>query len=145
MALLNARGRVFYIFMRREGVLDTLSSRRLYSRPSPTRRYSQRKRLNLGDLINHTLELFEMRGGEDAFINIKCARARAPGVGGCLAGLESGSLRVFLTVCRPPWGFRTLLVVFQISCGGTYWSREFQSVFGGVLGVSDRSWVCSCV
>jgi len=33
--------------------------------------YSQRKRLNLGDLINHTLELFEMRGGEDAFINIK--------------------------------------------------------------------------
>merc|ERR1712094_10267 len=26
---------------------------------------------NLGDLINHTLELFEMRGGEDAFINIK--------------------------------------------------------------------------
>jgi hypothetical protein len=33
--------------------------------------YSQRKRLNLGDLINATLELFEMRGGEDAFINIK--------------------------------------------------------------------------
>jgi len=33
--------------------------------------YGQRKRLNLGDLINHTLELFEMRGGEDAFINIK--------------------------------------------------------------------------
>merc|ERR1712094_75402 len=33
--------------------------------------YGQRKRLNLGDLINHTLELFEQRGGEDAFINIK--------------------------------------------------------------------------
>jgi len=33
--------------------------------------YSQRKRLNLGDLINQTLELFETRGGEDAFINIK--------------------------------------------------------------------------
>merc|ERR1712070_194115 len=27
--------------------------------------------LNLGDLINQTLELFETRGGEDAFINIK--------------------------------------------------------------------------
>jgi hypothetical protein len=33
--------------------------------------YSQRKSLNLGDLIQQTLELFEMHGGEDAFINIK--------------------------------------------------------------------------
>lgn len=33
--------------------------------------YSQRKRLNLGDLITETLELFEQTGGEDAFINIK--------------------------------------------------------------------------
>ena len=33
--------------------------------------YSQRKGLNLGDLIQHTLELFETHGGEDAFINIK--------------------------------------------------------------------------
>jgi len=33
--------------------------------------YSQRKGNNLGDLIQHTLELFEMHGGEDAFINIK--------------------------------------------------------------------------
>jgi len=33
--------------------------------------YSQRKCLNLGDLIQQTLELFEMHGGEDAFINIK--------------------------------------------------------------------------
>lgn len=33
--------------------------------------YSQRKGLNLGDLIQQTLELFEMHGGEDAFINIK--------------------------------------------------------------------------
>jgi len=33
--------------------------------------YSQRKAVNLGDLIQATLELFEMHGGEDAFINIK--------------------------------------------------------------------------
>lgn len=33
--------------------------------------YSQRKRLNLGDLIGETLELLEQTGGEDAFINIK--------------------------------------------------------------------------
>merc|ERR1711881_288626 len=33
--------------------------------------YSQQKRLNLGDLIDETLEIFEIHGGEDAFINIK--------------------------------------------------------------------------
>ena len=33
--------------------------------------YGQRKKLTLGDLINETLELFEIHGGEDAFINIK--------------------------------------------------------------------------
>lgn len=33
--------------------------------------YSQRKRMNLGDLIEETLQVFEMQGGEDAFINIK--------------------------------------------------------------------------
>lgn len=33
--------------------------------------YAQRKRLNLGQLINETLEVFELNGGEDAFINIK--------------------------------------------------------------------------
>jgi len=33
--------------------------------------YSQRKRNNLGDLIQETLESFEQHGGEDAFINIK--------------------------------------------------------------------------
>lgn len=33
--------------------------------------YSQRKRENLGDLVNETLEAFERHGGEDAFINIK--------------------------------------------------------------------------
>jgi len=33
--------------------------------------YSQRKRLNLGDLIVETLEILETYGGEDAFINIK--------------------------------------------------------------------------
>lgn len=33
--------------------------------------YSQQQETNLGDLIQHTLELFEKRGGEDAFINIK--------------------------------------------------------------------------
>ena len=33
--------------------------------------YNQRKGLNVGDLINETLELMEVTGGEDAFINIK--------------------------------------------------------------------------
>merc|ERR1712039_283739 len=33
--------------------------------------YSQRKRVNLGDLIEETLQLLETYGGEDAFINIK--------------------------------------------------------------------------
>ena len=33
--------------------------------------YAQRKQMNLGDLIQQTLEMFEMHGGEDAFINIK--------------------------------------------------------------------------
>jgi hypothetical protein len=33
--------------------------------------YEQRKRKNLGDLIEETLEIFEIHGGEDAFINIK--------------------------------------------------------------------------
>uniref|UniRef100_A0A7S2WUP4 Uncharacterized protein n=1 Tax=Rhizochromulina marina TaxID=1034831 RepID=A0A7S2WUP4_9STRA len=33
--------------------------------------YSQRRRDNIGDLIEETLELFEQWGGEDAFINIK--------------------------------------------------------------------------
>jgi len=33
--------------------------------------YSQRKRQNVGDLIQETLELLERTGGEDAFINIK--------------------------------------------------------------------------
>merc|ERR1719281_1441595 len=33
--------------------------------------YGQRKRLNLGDLISETLQILEIHGGEDAFINIK--------------------------------------------------------------------------
>jgi len=33
--------------------------------------YGQQKRMNVGDLIDETLELFEIHGGEDAFINIK--------------------------------------------------------------------------
>ena len=33
--------------------------------------YSQRKGQNLGELISQTLEVLEMHGGEDAFINIK--------------------------------------------------------------------------
>merc|ERR1712007_201070 len=33
--------------------------------------YAQRKRMNIGDLIAETLEIFEVHGGEDAFINIK--------------------------------------------------------------------------
>lgn len=33
--------------------------------------YAQRKRQNLGDLIQETLELLEKKGGPDAFLNIK--------------------------------------------------------------------------
>jgi hypothetical protein len=33
--------------------------------------YSQRKRQNLGDLIQETLEILETNGGDEAFINIK--------------------------------------------------------------------------
>jgi len=33
--------------------------------------YGQRRRLDLGELIRETLEMFEMYGGPDAFINIK--------------------------------------------------------------------------
>ena len=33
--------------------------------------YSQRRRLDLGELIRETLEMFELYGGPDAFINIK--------------------------------------------------------------------------
>lgn len=33
--------------------------------------YAQRKRMNMGELIQETLELFEVHGGEDAYINIK--------------------------------------------------------------------------
>lgn len=33
--------------------------------------YGQRKKTNVGDLIQDTLELLEQHGGEDAFINIK--------------------------------------------------------------------------
>merc|ERR1740138_528873 len=33
--------------------------------------YGQRKRCSLGELIDETLEIFEVHGGEDAFINIK--------------------------------------------------------------------------
>jgi len=33
--------------------------------------YGQRRRINLGTLIDETLEIFEIHGGGDAFINIK--------------------------------------------------------------------------
>ena len=33
--------------------------------------YGQRRRTNIGDLVEETLQLFEIHGGEDAFINIK--------------------------------------------------------------------------
>lgn len=33
--------------------------------------YSQKNNLNLGDLIDETLQVLEKHGGEDAFINIK--------------------------------------------------------------------------
>jgi len=45
--------------------------------------YAQRKRLDLGELINETLELFETHGGEDAFINIKYM---VPTYESCVAG-----------------------------------------------------------
>ena len=33
--------------------------------------YSQKNNLNLGDLIDETLQIMERQGGDDAFINIK--------------------------------------------------------------------------
>lgn len=33
--------------------------------------YSQQKRENLGDLVHETLQILEVNGGENAFINIK--------------------------------------------------------------------------
>lgn len=33
--------------------------------------YSQKTNMNLGDLIDETLQVLERHGGEDAFINIK--------------------------------------------------------------------------
>eukprot|EP00429_Kryptoperidinium_foliaceum_P054418 CAMPEP_0176076764 /NCGR_PEP_ID=MMETSP0120_2-20121206/38377_1 /TAXON_ID=160619 /ORGANISM="Kryptoperidinium foliaceum, Strain CCMP 1326" /LENGTH=344 /DNA_ID=CAMNT_0017410487 /DNA_START=61 /DNA_END=1095 /DNA_ORIENTATION=+ len=45
--------------------------------------YSQRKRRNLGELIDETLEIFETHGGEDAFINIKYM---IPTYESCMAG-----------------------------------------------------------
>lgn len=33
--------------------------------------FGQRKRDDVGDLVNETLQLLEMHGGEDAYINIK--------------------------------------------------------------------------
>jgi len=33
--------------------------------------YAQRKRVNIGELIDETLEILELHGGDDAFINIK--------------------------------------------------------------------------
>ena len=33
--------------------------------------YGQQRRENIGDLVQETLEGFERRGGDDAFINIK--------------------------------------------------------------------------
>lgn len=33
--------------------------------------YGQKKKQNIGELIQETLELFEKHGGEDAYINIK--------------------------------------------------------------------------
>eukprot|EP00930_Biecheleria_cincta_P082278 TRINITY_DN7203_c0_g2_i1.p1 TRINITY_DN7203_c0_g2~~TRINITY_DN7203_c0_g2_i1.p1 ORF type:complete len:369 (-),score=68.80 TRINITY_DN7203_c0_g2_i1:95-1162(-) len=45
--------------------------------------YSQRKRSNIGELIDETLEIFEIHGGEDAFINIKYM---IPSYESCLLG-----------------------------------------------------------
>lgn len=33
--------------------------------------YAQKNNMNLGDLIDETLQVLERHGGEDAFINIK--------------------------------------------------------------------------
>ena len=33
--------------------------------------YGQKKKQNVGELIQETLEIFEKHGGEDAYINIK--------------------------------------------------------------------------
>jgi hypothetical protein len=50
-------------------VFNIFKSRRMNI--GDTMDYSQRKRKNLGELVQETLEAFEQFGGEDAFINIK--------------------------------------------------------------------------
>jgi len=60
--------------------------------------YAQQKRGNVGDLIDETLELFEMHGGEDAFINVSTQRAHTardmqPGAAfSCLASCTASHL-----------------------------------------------------
>ena len=46
--------------------------------------FSQKKNNNVGELIQDTLELLEMKGGEDAFINIKYM---IPTYESCLSGV----------------------------------------------------------
>ena len=57
------------------GVLHTWVSngKRVFARVKKPEDCSQRKRMDLGALIDETLEILETHGGEDAFINIKCS------------------------------------------------------------------------
>ena len=56
--------------------------------------YSQRKGLNLGDLIQQTLEMFEIHGGEDAFINIKYM---IPTYESCVLNWKEFKAEIYLT------------------------------------------------
>ncbi|KAI1895068.1 hypothetical protein AGOR_G00102470 [Albula goreensis] len=55
----------------REGSISDSSDKFLQINSGDGIDYSQQKRVNVGDLIQETLEVFERYGGEDAFINIK--------------------------------------------------------------------------
>lgn len=69
--------------------------------------YSQRKRMNIGDLIQETLELLEGHGGEDAFINIKYRPPPSP-------ALAFKTNRVFVSFCDG-WFARYMIPTYE-SC-----------------------------
>jgi hypothetical protein len=80
--------------------------------------YSQRKRENLGELINETLEKLEIHGGEDAFINIKCGAcvlspqpSRAPRSRSPLPATHAQTLSVSWSGCGAfVWSWRVVRV-----------------------------------
>jgi hypothetical protein len=65
----NGKWRLASILSRSASLLTCISS--LVDNIGDAIDYGQRKQLNMGDLIQQTLEIMESHGGDDAFINIK--------------------------------------------------------------------------